>query len=120
MKQVPIKLGPLAVLLTVISICLTVLSILAFTTAGADERLAQKYAQTVKVRYELEAEGQAFVRDSVQGGVAGAGVQMQEFEQNGSLLRIEYQADGEGFNIISWQHQREWSEDTEINIWDGE
>ena len=39
MKQIPIKLGPLTLLLTVISICLTVLAILSFTTARADLRL---------------------------------------------------------------------------------
>ena len=32
MHQVPIKLGPLALLLTIISICLTTLSILTCTT----------------------------------------------------------------------------------------
>ncbi len=42
MKQIPIKLGPLTLLLTVISICLTVLAILSFTTARADLRLAEK------------------------------------------------------------------------------
>ncbi|MBQ3392333.1 MAG: hypothetical protein IJG52_02855 [Lachnospiraceae bacterium] len=62
MNQVPIKLGPLALLLTVISICLTVLSILTFTTSGADLRLAQRYADTVKARYALESEGQAFLQ----------------------------------------------------------
>ena len=44
MKQVPIKLGPLALLLTVISICLTTLAILTFATARADWRLAEKHA----------------------------------------------------------------------------
>ena len=60
MHQVPIKLGPLALLLTIISICLTTLSILTCTTSGADLRLAQKYAETVQTRYSLEREGQAF------------------------------------------------------------
>ena len=56
MHQVPIKLGPLALLLTIISICLTTLSILTCTTSGADLRLAQKYAETVQTRYSLERE----------------------------------------------------------------
>ena len=58
MRHVPIKLGPLAVLLTVISICMTTLGVLAFTTARADWSLAEEYADTVRVRYELEAEPQ--------------------------------------------------------------
>ena len=43
--QQPIKLGPLALLLTVITICLTTLAILTLTTARADLRLAEKYAE---------------------------------------------------------------------------
>ena len=42
MKHVPIKLGPLALLLAVISICLTTLALLNVSTAKADERLAEK------------------------------------------------------------------------------
>ena len=64
MKHVPIKLGPLALLLTVISICMTTLGILAFATARADWNLAQKYADTVQTRYTLEARGQGFLRDA--------------------------------------------------------
>ena len=48
MNKAPIRLGPMALLLTVISICLTILAILTFTTARADLRLAQKYAETVQ------------------------------------------------------------------------
>ena len=59
MNQVPVKLGPLALLLTVISICLTTLAILTFSTARADWRLADRYAQTVTARYDLMNEGQA-------------------------------------------------------------
>ena len=62
MRHIPIKLGPLALLLTVISICMTTLGVLAFATARADWNLAQKYADTVQTRYALEAEGQRFLQ----------------------------------------------------------
>ena len=55
--RMPVKLGPLALLLTVISICLTTMAILTFATARADRRLAEKYAATVRLRYELDQEG---------------------------------------------------------------
>ena len=58
MKHVPIKLGPLALLLAVISICLTTLALLNVSTAKADECLAEKFAETVQTRYALETEGQ--------------------------------------------------------------
>ena len=62
MKDVPVKLGPLALLLTVISICMTVLAILAFTTARADLSLARTYAETVRERYSLEILGQQYLQ----------------------------------------------------------
>ena len=61
MKNPPIRLGPLALLLAVISICLTILAILTFTTARADLRLAEKYAETVQARYALEKDGQEYL-----------------------------------------------------------
>ena len=50
MKRIPIKLGPLALLLAVVSLCLTTLSILTFTTARADMALAERFADTVSSR----------------------------------------------------------------------
>ena len=61
MNKAPIRLGPLALLLTVVSICLAILAILTFTTARADLRLAEKYALTVRERYALEKEGQEYL-----------------------------------------------------------
>ena len=93
MKQVPIKLGPLALLLTVISICLTVLAILSFTTARADLRLAERYAATVTERYQLETAGQellAELRDSDPGMLDmerdADGVWWTDLEKNGAHL----------------------------------
>ena len=43
MKQIPIRLGPVALVLTVISICLTVMAILTFSTAGADANMADAF-----------------------------------------------------------------------------
>ena len=95
MKHVPIKLGPLALLLAVVAICLTILSILSFTTGQADLRLAQRYADTVKERYALEAEGQQFFADVCEGKAPEAG----QAEISGSLgslaqetgqLRLDY------------------------------
>ena len=94
MKQVPIKLGPLALLLTVISICVTTLAILTFTTARADLRLAEKYAQTVETRYALERQGQEFLHELSETDPAdyglmdwerdAAGIYWTDFEQDGA------------------------------------
>ena len=128
MKQVPIRLGPLALLLAVISICLTMLAILTFTTARADLRLAEKSAETVRVRYALEAQGQAFLRQlSEQESAAGEwetdadGVCWTSFEQDGSVLRIGWLPEGEdGYTVVSWRQEKEWEQDTGLgNLWPG-
>ena len=128
MKQVPIKLGPLALLLTVISICLTVLAILTFSTARADLRLAEKYADTVYERYALEAQGQSFLAELA--GNEGllseleqdeSGVYRGTFAQGGAKLSLGLQADGRGgWEIVDWRQTREWEEDTSLgNLWAG-
>lgn len=137
MNQVPIKLGPLALLLTIISICLTTLSILTFTTSGADLRLAQKYAETVQIRYALEQEGQAFLQeagDTVSSGlplntifdaspVPGGGI-TKTFEQEGTELTVTLipaPTDPRGYTVRDWKIVRQWMEDNSIgNIWLGE
>ena len=106
MNQVPIRLGPLALLLTIISICMTTLSILTYTTSGADLRLAEKYADTVRVRYELEADGQAFVQEAESAVSAGLPLEVVDgalpvpgrgirktFEKEGTVLTVQL-ADG--------------------------
>lgn len=139
MKHIPIKLGPLALLLTVISICLTVLGLLSFTTARADVSLAQKYGDTVRLRYELEAEGQAFLGEAHQalaaGGDAAAilegltgtetgedGVIRKILTKDGFTLTVGIVPDEEeGIRVVDWSIQKEWEPDTDIgNLWSGE
>ena len=126
MKQVPIKLGPLALLLTVISICLTVLSILIFTTARADLRLAEKYAETVSTRYALEVEGQELLRELQDSDPAlmdmtrdAAGRWHADLERDGAHLRIAVKKAGDGWQVVEWRQEKEWQEDTSLNVWGG-
>lgn len=132
MKQVPIKLGPLALLLTVISICLSVLAILTFTTARADKSLAEKYAETVAARCALETEGQRFLRDLDEALRQGDGGFLAALEREGELyakrltldgtdLNIAFRLTGEGKpELLRWRIYREWTEDLDIgNLWPG-
>lgn len=125
MKHVPIRLGPLALLLAVISICLTTLAILSFTTGQADMRLAQRYADTAAQRYALEAEGQQFLADlcggsSLQSGLPSVNETIEG--ENGLSLHIELKQNAQGsYDIVSWKFVREWEEHTDLdNIWTGE
>lgn len=132
MKQTPVKLGPLAILLTVITICLTILCILSFSTARADLSLAQKYAETVSQRYKLEIMGQesyqmfseADTEDQIPEDYQKGedGVWRTVLEEQGSRLSIGIQfAEGEFPQIVEWKQDRIWQEDTSMgSLWDGE
>jgi hypothetical protein len=126
MKHTPIKLGPLALLLAVISICLTTLALLNFSTAQADRRLAEKYAETVSVRYALETEGQELLA-SLDPPASfsdwesdGEGRFWTTLEQDGFRLQIGLAPEGESWRIVAWTHEKEWELDTHIdNLWTG-
>ena len=131
MKEIPIKLGPLTLLLTVISICLTTLAILSFSTARADLRLAEKYAETVRCRYALEKQGQAFRQELSETDPADYGLSDWERDSGGVYHTILKQGDqslsigfrpdrGSGTEILQWQHTKNWTEDDSIGqLWDG-
>ncbi|MBQ6621414.1 MAG: hypothetical protein IJH75_01080 [Mogibacterium sp.] len=132
--HVPIRLGPVALLLTVITICLTTLSILTWSTAGADLRLAERYAETAKIRYELELQGQQYLRDAgemmetgdpltLMDGVTEAdGVFVREFHQDGYTLTVGIrQSENEEPEVASWKLTRDWEQDQTIHgLWDGQ
>ncbi len=124
MNRVPVRMGPLALLLTVISICLATLSVLTMTTAQADRRLAERYAKTMKERYALEKEGQA----ELAGFLSGESILLPEMD---GTYRIELERDGAKLTIglreengvcvvTSWRHERSWEEDDSIGeLWPG-
>jgi len=130
MRQTPVKLGPLALLLTVITICLAILSVLVLTTARADLRLAEKYARTVERRYALERDGQAALGRL--DAALSAGETPTEFEpdgngawrllleEDGARLSIAVKADGGAWRVTEWRHDREWDANLEIEgLWPG-
>ena len=131
MKQVPIRLGPLTLLLTVISICLTTLAILTFTTARADMRLAEKYADTVRTRYALEVQGQEYRKElnALPENTLDAlfreeadedGILWSSFEQDGSKLRVGLRLEDGQLRVAAWRQEKEWNQDTIIgNLWMG-
>jgi len=132
MKELPVKLGPLALLLTVISICMTTLAILTFTTARADKSLADTYAETVKIRYELEIQGQEFMRDLDEDPFSSLmdpeisrdadNIYWKTFSQDDAYLKIGYKLIGsEGYQLVAWRHGKTWEEDLGFggNLWQG-
>ncbi len=124
MNELPVRLGPLALLLTVVSICLTTLCVLTVTTAQADLRLSEKYAKTVQERYELEAEGQRELAALREGKSLlleePDGTFRLELEQDNAKLTALFRKDGDGYEVVSWRHERAWKENDSIGeLWGG-
>ena len=104
-----LRLGMLSILLTVIVICMSVLSLLSYATSLADMRLANRYAKTVEIRYELERQGRLLIRN--QGAVN------TEIELEGYKLVIETDESGQ---IKTWCIEKIWQQDDTIDeLWEG-
>ena len=123
-----IRLGPLALLLTVICICMTVLAILTFTTAGADLRVARNYADTVSARAELDNEGEELLAklengaEALEMGFSGGsdGVLEKILEKGELRLKIGILQDtGKNrWTVVKWEHSRNWQPDEDIGkLW---
>lgn len=63
MAKFGVKPVTVSLLLAVVVVCLTVLSVLTLSTAAADERLARRYAESVRADYALEEEAQKWLAD---------------------------------------------------------
>lgn len=129
MKQIHVRLGPLALLLTVIVICMTVLGLLALTTARGDLSMAQRYAESVETRYSLEAKGQAFLYEATRDPGSldllesdGDGIRWKELSEEGISLRIGLAVQRNSFRVVSWQFMQEsWEPQENISgLWSGE
>ena len=125
MKKVPVRLGPLSLILTVITICLTILSILVFTTASADLRLAQKYADTVEKQYEMDVQGQRALYDFMREGSEGWEEEEESvFSKTISMeelsLRIKVQKAQDTMQVLEYRLSHSFEEDEAIHgLWDG-
>lgn len=121
MKQTPIKLGPLALLLTVVCICLVTLSILNFTTSRADDSMSRRYADTVTVRQQLTAEGERFLYEADQQLAQGGTLTTTEqtFEQDGYTLTVRLTQTGDTYEIAQWKLEKQWEEKNEMDLWPG-
>lgn len=112
------RLGPLALLLCVITICMTSLSMLSYANASADTRLARRYAQTVQTRYSLEQKGQEFLKE-MNDTPAGDLIE-KEFTENGYQLQISLERTGDSYEIRYWKINKIWEEPTQIDhLWEG-
>ena len=120
-----IRLGPIAIFLVVVAIVLTTLATLTLATTNADKVMAERFASVTSVRYELEAEGQQFLRDydeQISSGAVTDNDRIRTFAKDGYTLEIEVsRPDAAGnYNIISWNLKKDWNADDPFtHVWKG-
>lgn len=120
-----IRLGPIAIFLVVVAIVLTTLATLTLATTNADKVMAERFASVTSVRYELEAEGQQFLRDydeQISAGTVTDNDRIGTFAKDGYTLEIEVsRPDAAGnYNIVSWNLKKDWNADDPFtHVWKG-
>ena len=107
-KEKGVRLGPLALLLSIVAIALSTLAILSFASARADMIIAKRFANTVKIRYQLDKEGQEY-RSQNEGDYTF------ETQIDDYILNMERLEGKEYYHI-----QKVWNNDGSIkDLWEG-
>lgn len=128
-RHIPVRTGTLTLLLTVVALCLAVLSVLALATARADLALARKAAGRFTEAAEADAQGQQWLAglDEAlrsggtlpQGAVRQGGRITAELACSGGTLHIAVQVEEGGWRVTRWQLERPWQPDEELDVWQG-
>lgn len=129
-----LRLGPIAVFLTVVTIILTTLATLTIATSRADAVLAERFATMTAIRYSLEKEGNEFlyeVTQKLENGTSlnsisdlnrtGDGMYEYKAEKDGYELKIRLAPEGsDSFSIEEWKITKIWNEEElSQDIWLG-
>ena len=113
------RLGPLAIFLAVVVMVITTMAVLTIATSNADRTMAKRFASVTQTRYQLEADGERFISEAVN-GQAGS---LEFYEElNGYSITVEItEPDAEGnYEVLKWKVSKLWNADDPVqDIWNG-
>ena len=129
-----LRLGPVAVFLTIVAVILTTLATLTIATSRADIVLAERFAEMTQIRYSLEAQGSEFLSCLAEELEAGASLSsISELNRKADGI-FEYKAERDGYELVirltesdedlydirEWKITKVWEEeDLNQGIWAG-
>lgn len=129
-----LRLGPVAVFLTIVAVILTTLATLTIATSRADVVLAERFAEMTQIRYSLEAQGNEFLSSLAEELEAGASLSsISELNRKADGI-FEYKAERDGYELLirltesdedlydirEWKITKVWEEeDLNQGIWAG-
>lgn len=135
MGENPVKLGSMTLLLTIVLLCMAILSVLTLSTAHADLALSQKYADRLHQVYALDSKGQQLLAQvdlALQNGATADQVlalmpEETQFNDNvatvsleaeGQVLTIMLQLNENHAEILQWKPGVKWSVDEKLEgLW---
>lgn len=130
----PIRTGTLTLLITLVAVCLAVLSVLSVSTAHADLILAEKSLQRYYQDIALQNQAQDWLGSVDQSLFYGYSIPLGEHDESGTIstaltdstgrhLQISivpsYAEHGPRYRIIRWQFSQLWDPDSNLDLWDG-
>jgi len=126
MNKAPLRLGPAAILMLVITIALSSLAVLTVTTSRADLVMAQRLAQTVQIRYRLESKGYRLLEEVKEDPgklntfdeISEEGIYVCHLNEEGYTLTIGLEP--ESLEIRIWQIEKDWQPEAGYDLWSGE
>ena len=120
--------GPSSLLVIFAVLALVVFSLLAVSTAQADERLSRQHKDTILGYYQAELEADMLIArlrtGEISPGVTGEnGVYSFRCPVSGTqVLEVQVRITGENYEILRWQtvSATAWQTDEKLPVWDGQ
>lgn len=119
------RVGSVAVLFTVVLLCVAIFAALTVTTAVADEKTAQRYGQHVQRQYDCENLGQQWLAQAraFQMGLGPLPENTRQ-EENGGLstcilgdaMELNIRLDREG-QLERWSCTAQWQPEESWQLW---
>lgn len=141
-RQGAVRIGPVSILVLTIMLCLSVMAVLAFTTAEAEKSITFRQEKSTAEMYANELEGQTFLAhldealatsssvsaalaslDLPEGTTFENNVLKVAFEQAGGRrldIELEIPSNASSYRVVAWRASTEWNEDDpDMVFWSG-
>ena len=127
MEKKRFQVGSIAVLFSVVVLCVAVFAVLTVVTASSDYRVARQYGDHVQSLYRCENRGQEWL-SRVDAWLAGQGALPEDTHVSGSQVETEILEDGvkltvrlviteDGYEISQWSCTTLWQPAQQWNLW---
>lgn len=129
MRKKRFQVGSVAVLFSVVVLCVAVFAVLTVLTASSDMRLSRQYGEHIRSQYACENLGQRWLGE-IDGWIAGKNALPDGTEVNGnmvqteiingtSVLNIRLTLRGAGYEIDRWSCTTKFQPDESMKVWQG-